>query len=147
MGVNLKERIDTMLVNRGHFQSRERARAAIMAGIVYVESQKADKPGTQYPDDCNIEVRGNANPYVSSGGLKLEKALKLFDTNINGAVAMDVGSSTGGFTDCMLQNGAIKVYAVDVGYGQLAWQLRSDPRVVYHGTDEYSICDPRKYTR
>jgi len=125
-----KERIDLLLVSRGLFESRERARAAIMAGQVFANKEKADKAGTKYDIACEIEIKGNPNPYASRGGLKLEKALETFQTSVAGAIAMDVGASTGGFTDCMLQNGAIKVYAVDVGYGQLAWHLRSDNRVV-----------------
>ena len=101
-----------------------------MSGLVYVDNQKADKPGDMYPEDAKVEVRGKGLPYVSRGGLKLEKAMKVFSLELSGAVCMDVGASTGGFTDCMLQNGAKKVYAVDVGYGQLAWGLRQDPRVV-----------------
>lgn len=101
-----------------------------MSGLVYVDNQKADKPGDMYPEDAKLEVRGKGLPYVSRGGLKLEKAVESFGLRLEGAVCMDVGASTGGFTDCMLQNGAKKVYAVDVGYGQLAWGLRNDPRVV-----------------
>ena len=101
-----------------------------MSGLVYVDNQKADKPGDMYPEDAKVEVRGKGLPYVSRGGLKLEKAMKVFSLELSDAVCMDVGASTGGFTDCMLQNGAKKVYAIDVGYGQLAWGLRQDPRVV-----------------
>ena len=125
-----KERIDTLLVTRGYFESREKARASIMAGQVFANREKSDKAGTKYLIDCDIEIKGSLNPYASRGGLKLEKALDTFQTNVLGAIAMDVGASTGGFTDCMLQKGAVKVYAVDVGYGQLAWHLRSDNRVV-----------------
>jgi len=125
-----KERIDLLLVSRGLFDSREKARSAIMAGQVFANRDKADKAGTKYEIDCEIEIKGNPNPYASRGGLKLEKAFAIFGINVVGAVAMDVGASTGGFTDCLLQNGASKVYSVDVGYGQLAWQLRTDPRVV-----------------
>lgn len=125
-----KKRLDTMVYEAGHAESREKARALIMSGIVYADNQKADKPGTMYPTDVKIEVRGRAMPYVSRGGLKLEKAMKLFPIDLHDKIAMDIGASTGGFTDCMLQNGAKKVYAVDVGYGQLAWKLRSDERVV-----------------
>ena len=125
-----KARIDVLLTDRGLFESRERAQAAIMAGIVFVDREKADKAGAKFKTDCEIEIKGNLNPYASRGGLKLEKALSVFKTSVKDLVAMDVGASTGGFTDCMLQNGAKKVYAVDVGYGQLAWHLRTDERVV-----------------
>ena len=119
-----------MVAQLGAAESREKAKALIMAGLVYVDNQKADKPGDLYPEDARIEVRGKGLSYVSRGGLKLEKAMKAFGLELTGAVCMDVGASTGGFTDCMLQNGASKVYAIDVGYGQLAWALRNDPRVV-----------------
>ncbi len=126
----MKERLDAALVNRGLCQSRERAKIVIMEGLVYVNGQKSDKAGTQVKDDDNIEVRGETLKYVSRGGKKLEKAMECFPIDLNSAVCMDIGASTGGFTDCMLQNGASKVYAVDVGYGQLAWSLRTDERVV-----------------
>ena len=126
----MKERLDVLLVRRGLAPSREKAKAMIMAGTVYVENQKEDKAGASFPDTAKIEVRGNALPYVSRGGLKLEKALRVFGLDLTGLICMDIGASTGGFTDCMLQNGAAKVYAVDVGYGQFAWKLRQDPRVV-----------------
>lgn len=119
-----------LLVQNGYFQSREKAKSAIMAGLVYVNKQISDKPGTPTDTDALIEVRDNLCPYVGRGGLKLEKALKEFGINLNGAVAADIGASTGGFTDCMLQNGAVKVYAIDVGYGQLDYKLRIDHRVV-----------------
>ncbi|KPU28098.1 hypothetical protein TR13x_01800 [Caloranaerobacter sp. TR13] len=125
-----KERIDILLVKKGLVETREKAKKYIMAGIVYAEEQKIDKPGTKVDVNSNIVVRGNPIPYVSRGGLKLEKALNIFPISINGKVAMDIGASTGGFTDCMLQNGAQKVYAIDVGYGQLAWKLRNDDRVI-----------------
>ena len=125
-----KKRLDVLLVERGLQESRQKAQATIMSGLVFVKGQRADKPGTAYPEDAEIEVRGNALAYVSRGGLKLEKAMRTFPIDLRGAVCGDIGASTGGFTDCMLQNGAEKVYAVDVGYGQLAWKLRSDPRVV-----------------
>ena len=124
-----KKRLDVLLTERGLQESRQRAQAVIMSGEVFVNGQRVDKPGTAIPDDAEIEVRGTL-PYVSRGGLKLEKAMAAFPIDLNGAVCADIGASTGGFTDCMLQNGAEKVYAVDVGYGQLAWKLRSDPRVV-----------------
>ena len=126
----MKERLDVMMVNRGLAESREKAKAIIMSGIVYVDNIKEDKAGSTFDEKAQIEVRGNTLKYVSRGGLKLEKAMDCFGVSLAGKVAMDVGSSTGGFTDCMLQNGAVKVYAVDVGYGQLAWSLRTDERVV-----------------
>jgi len=125
-----KERLDVILVQKGLFESREKAKGAIMAGLVYVNGERSDKPGAAYEADCTIEVKGHAIPYVSRGGLKLEKALRVFGLDLNGAVCVDVGASTGGFTDVMLKNGAEKVYAVDVGYGQLAWELRNHPKVV-----------------
>lgn len=125
-----KERLDVLLVSRGLAESREKAKAIIMSGSVYVDGQKEDKAGTSFNDKVNIEVRGNTLKYVSRGGLKLEKAMANFDVTLEGKICMDVGSSTGGFTDCMLQNGAVRVYAVDVGHGQLAWKLRNDERVV-----------------
>ena len=126
----MKERLDILLVKRNLAASREKAKAIIMSGNVYVEGQKEDKPGTTFSDESRIEVRGNTLPYVSRGGLKLDKALKNFDVTVEGKVCTDVGSSTGGFTDCMLQNGAVKVFAIDVGRGQLDWKLRQDERVV-----------------
>ncbi|WP_394525383.1 TlyA family RNA methyltransferase [Lacrimispora sp. JR3] len=126
----MKERLDVLLVKQGLAESREKAKAIIMSGIVYVDGEKEDKAGTSFADTSVIEVRGNTLKYVSRGGLKLEKAMTHFDVTLEGKVCMDVGSSTGGFTDCMLQNGAVKVYAVDVGHGQLAWKLREDERVV-----------------
>jgi len=125
-----KTRLDVLLVEQGYFESRQKAQTTIMSGLVYVNGQKSDKPGTPVANDAAIEVRGNALKYVSRGGLKLEKAMATFPIDLNGAVCGDIGASTGGFTDCMLQNGASKVYSVDVGYGQLAWKLREDPRVV-----------------
>lgn len=125
-----KERLDTLLAETGYASSREKARSIIMAGLVYVDNQKVDKPGTKIKVSANIEVKGNPIPYVSRGGLKLEKALKEFNIDMAGLTTIDIGASTGGFTDCMLQNGAVKVFAIDVGYGQLAWSLRSDSRVV-----------------
>ena len=125
-----KVRLDQLVFDQGLSESRERAKAIIMSGVVYVNGQRADKPGAQVAPDAKIEVRGNTLRYVSRGGLKLEKAMQLFPIKLENTVCMDIGASTGGFTDCMLQNGASKVYSVDVGYGQLAWQLRTDPRVV-----------------
>lgn len=126
----MKERLDVLLVKRNLAESREKAKAIIMSGIVYVDGQKEDKAGTTFVDTASIEVRGHTLKYVSRGGLKLEKAMTHFGVTLEGRICMDVGSSTGGFTDCMLQNGAVKVYAVDVGHGQLAWKLRNDERVV-----------------
>ena len=126
----LKIRLDQFLCQNNLVQSRERAKALIMAGIVYVNNEKSDKPGNMIPDDAQVEIREHDIGYVSRGGLKLEKAMQVFPITPNGKVCMDIGASTGGFTDCMLQNGASKVYAVDVGYGQLAWKLRCDERVV-----------------
>ncbi len=124
-----KLRLDVLLVQRGLQESRQKAQATIMSGQVFVDGQRVDKPGAPVAEDAEIEVKGGLR-YVSRGGLKLEKAMALWPVHLEDAVCMDIGASTGGFTDCMLQNGAAKVYAVDVGYGQLAWKLRSDPRVV-----------------
>ena len=125
-----KQRLDAELVARGIIQSREQAKAAIMAGQVYVNNQKADKAGEQVTAEDKIEFRGENLKYVSRGGLKLEKAMELYGFKLDNKICMDVGASTGGFTDCMLQKGATKVYSIDVGYGQLAWKLRQDERVV-----------------
>lgn len=129
-GAPLKKRIDTLVFEKGLAESREKAKLLIMAGEVYVDNQKCDKPGDTVAEDASVEVRGKGLKYVSRGGLKLEKAMKTFPITLENAICMDVGASTGGFTDCMLQNGATKVYAVDVGYGQLAWKLRTDERVI-----------------
>ncbi len=126
----MKKRLDILVFEKGLAESREKAKTLIMEGLVYVDNQKSDKPGTSYSEECNIEVRDNRLRYVSRGGLKLEKALESFDINLKDVVCMDVGASTGGFTDCMLKNGAKKVYSVDVGYGQLDWKLRNNPQVV-----------------
>lgn len=125
-----KERLDVLLVNRGLYESRAKAQAAVMSGQILVNDKKIDKPGTPTAQDASIRVLGLKLPYVSRGGLKLEKALHVFSIRLEGKVVADIGASTGGFTDCALQNGAAMVYAVDVGYGQLAWKLRNDPRVV-----------------
>ncbi len=125
-----KTRLDVLLVERGLQETRQKAQATIMSGLVYVDGRKVDKAGTAVPDDARLEVRGSALRYVSRGGLKLEKAISAFRLSLDGALCADIGASTGGFTDCMLQNGAAKVYAVDVGYGQLDWKLRNDARVV-----------------
>ncbi|PKM95871.1 MAG: TlyA family rRNA (cytidine-2'-O)-methyltransferase [Firmicutes bacterium HGW-Firmicutes-1] len=129
MGVK-KERLDVVLVNNGYAPSRERAKTLIMTGNVFVNGQREDKVGTKIDIEASIEVKGNPIPFVSRGGLKLDKAVKIFGIHLQDLVCMDVGASTGGFTDCMLQNGANKVYAVDVGYGQLDWRLRQDERVI-----------------
>ncbi len=126
----MQNRLDVEMVNRGLAESREKAKAYIMAGSVFVDGQKAFKPGDKIKDGMQIELRGTPLPFVSRGGLKLDKSIKVFDIHLQNLVCMDIGASTGGFTDCMLQNGASKVYAVDVGYGQLAWKLRCDERVI-----------------
>ena len=126
----MKERLDVLLVKKNLAESREKAKAVIMAGIVYVDDQKEDKAGSMFEETAKIEVRGSTLKYVSRGGLKLEKAMTHFGVTLDQKICMDVGASTGGFTDCMLQNGAVKVYSVDVGHGQLAWKIRNDPRVV-----------------
>jgi 23S rRNA (cytidine1920-2'-O)/16S rRNA (cytidine1409-2'-O)-methyltransferase len=126
----MKERLDVLLVKRGLAPSREKAKAIIMSGIVFVDNEREDKAGTTFDEKVNIEVRGKTLKYVSRGGLKLEKAMDVFGVKIEGKTCMDVGASTGGFTDCMLQNGAVKVYSVDVGHGQLAWKLVQDDRVI-----------------
>ncbi len=126
----MKERLDVLLVQRNLAPSREKAKTMILEGNVFVNNNREDKAGSMFPDDCQIEIHGNTLKYVSRGGLKLEKAMAEFDITLDGTICMDIGASTGGFTDCMLQNGASKVYSVDVGYGQFAWKLRNDPRVV-----------------
>lgn len=124
-----KERIDVLTVEKGFFPTREKARQNIMAGLVFVNNIRVDKPGESVAIDSNIQIKGESIPYVSRGGLKLEKAIKEFSIIVQGKTAIDVGASTGGFTDCLLKNGAEKVYSIDVGYGQFAWELRNDPRV------------------
>lgn len=142
-----KIRLDVAVFEKGFAPSREKAKAIIMAGLVYVNNQKVDKAGTEIKEDDTLEVRGNTLKYVSRGGLKLEKAMQEFPIILSEKICMDVGASTGGFTDCMLQNGAVKVYSVDVGYGQLAWKLRCDERVInlertnFRYADEELICD------
>lgn len=128
--MNHKERLDVLMVQRNLAESRERAKAIIMSGDVFVNGERADKAGAPFADDVEIIIKGNQCPYVSRGGLKLEKALNDFNINPSGYICSDSGASTGGFTDCLLQKGASKVYAIDVGYGQLAWKIRNDPRVV-----------------
>ncbi|MCY6370308.1 TlyA family RNA methyltransferase [Clostridium ganghwense] len=125
-----KERLDVLLVKKNFFESRERAKASIMAGEIFVDGQRIDKCGEKVIENANIEFKGKVMPYVSRGGFKLEKAIKSFEIDLKDKVCMDIGASTGGFSDCMLQNGAKKIFAVDVGYGQYAWKLRTDPRVV-----------------
>ncbi len=127
----MKERLDVLLIQGGYAQSREKAKAIIMSGCVFVNGQREDKAGSMFePTKARLEVKGHTSKYVSRGGLKLEKAMTAFGISLEGQICMDIGASTGGFTDCMLQNGALKVYAVDVGHGQLAWSLRTDERVV-----------------
>jgi len=128
--LKIKKRLDVLLVEQGYADTRSKAQAIIMSGQVYVDGQKADKPGISYEEGVSLEVRGATCPYVSRGGLKLEKALRDFGVDPTGYVCSDSGASTGGFTDCLLQQGAKKVFAIDVGYGQLDWKIRSDPRVV-----------------
>lgn len=125
-----RKRLDVLLTERGMASSREKAKAMIMEGLVYVDGVREDKAGSQFASECRIEYRGDRPRYVSRGGLKLEKAIDVFGISLDGLICMDIGASTGGFTDCMLQNGACRVYSVDVGYGQLAWSLRSDERVI-----------------
>lgn len=125
-----KERIDVLLVEKGFFDSREKAKRAVMAGIVFIENECVDKPGTKINDDANLRIKGQQLKYVSRGGLKLEKAIEYFNLDLNNKIMIDIGSSTGGFSDCGLQNGVTKVYAVDVGTNQLAWKIRNDERVV-----------------
>lgn len=140
----MKDRLDVVLVSKGFFQSRERAKAAIMAGIVYVDGQRVDKAGTPVKDSQDFFVKEDLCPYVSRGGLKLEKAIEKFEFSLEGAVGIDIGASTGGFTDCMLKKGAEKVYAVDVGYGQLDYKLRTDPRVVNMEKVNIRYLEPEK---
>lgn len=138
----MKERLDVLLVKKGFYPSREKAKTAIMAGLVFVDGQISDKAGMSINTDCDITVKQDLCPYVSRGGLKLEKAIDLFDIDLKDKVCMDIGASTGGFTDCMLINGASKVYAIDVGYGQLAWKLRSDSRVINIEKCNFRYFDP-----
>ena len=138
----MKERLDVLLVKRNLAESREKAKAIIMSGNVFVEDQREDKAGTTFPEDVKIEVRGHVMPYVSRGGLKLEKAIKNFDVSVEGKVCTDVGSSTGGFTDCMLQNGAVKVFAIYVGL-----ETASGSKGSLHGKDQYPLCDTGRYRR
>ncbi len=126
----MKKRLDILLVEKGYFDSRERARKSIMAGLVFIDDQRCDKAGTNIDENAKVEVKGDSIPYVSRGGLKLEKSIEKFNIHLEDKVCLDIGASTGGFTDCMLQNKAKRVYSIDVGYGQLAWKLRQDNRVV-----------------
>ncbi|MBO4987750.1 MAG: TlyA family RNA methyltransferase [Lachnospiraceae bacterium] len=140
----MKERLDVLLVNGGFAPSREKAKVIIMSGKVFVNGQREDKAGSTFdPEKITIEVKGNTLRYVSRGGLKLEKALQNFDLTVDGKICMDIGASTGGFTDCMLQNGAVKVYSVDVGHGQLDWKLRSDERVVCMEKTNFRYMQPQ----
>ena len=138
-----KRRLDQLIFEKGLAPSRERAKTMVMEGRVYFQNQKYDKPGTLMPADAKLEIRGDDMPYVSRGGLKLEKAMAVFPISLEGKTAMDIGASTGGFTDCMLQKGAAKVYSIDVGYGQLAWKLRTDPRVINLETDQCPLSHKR----
>ncbi|RAL27096.1 TlyA family RNA methyltransferase [Thermoflavimicrobium daqui] len=137
-----KERLDVLLVNKGYFTSREQARRSIMAGLVFVNQERIDKAGTKVLLSASIEVKGKLHPYVSRGGLKLEEAIKVFDVNLQGKIMLDIGASTGGFTDCALQHGVKQVYAIDVGYGQLAWKLRQDDRVVVMERTNFRYLEP-----
>lgn len=140
-----KERVDVLLVERGFYETREKAKAAVMAGLVIVGNERCDKPGTKVAEDVAITVKGEIHPYVSRGGLKLEKALRTFGIDLTGKVMMDIGASTGGFTDCALQHGARMVYAIDVGYGQLAWSLRQDDRVVVMERTNFRHMNPDEF--
>ncbi|MBM7651560.1 TlyA family RNA methyltransferase [Neobacillus cucumis] len=142
-----KERLDVLLVDRGLIETREKAKRAIMAGLVYTNEERLDKPGEKVKVDIPLTVKGNVLPYVSRGGLKLEKALKVFDVNVQGKVLLDIGASTGGFTDCALQNGAKMSYALDVGYNQLAWKLRQDERVVVMERTNFRYVTPADLSR
>ena len=136
----MAERLDVYLCEKGLVESREKGKALIMAGIVFVNNQKVDKPGFQVKEGANVEIRGETLKYVSRGGLKLEKAMENFQITLKDKICADIGASTGGFTDCMLQNGAKKVYSIDVGYGQLAWKLRTDERVVNLERTNFRYC-------
>jgi 23S rRNA (cytidine1920-2'-O)/16S rRNA (cytidine1409-2'-O)-methyltransferase len=142
-----KERLDVLLVERGLIETREKAKRAIMAGLVYTNEERLDKPGEKVKVEIPLTIKGNVLPYVSRGGLKLEKALKVFDVNVDGKVLLDIGSSTGGFTDCALQNGAKMSYALDVGYNQLAWKLRQDERVVVMERTNFRYVTPADLSR
>ena len=141
----MKNRIDVLLVERGYCETREKAKRVVMAGLVFVDGQRCDKPGTNVAEDAAIEVRGDDCPYVSRGGLKLARALDRFYLDMTGKVCIDIGSSTGGFTDCMLQKGAVRVYAVDSGTNQLVWKLRSDERVVCMEQYNFRYAQPEDF--
>ncbi|MGD6795904.1 TlyA family RNA methyltransferase [Metabacillus indicus] len=141
-----KERIDILLVERGLIETREKAKRAIMAGLVYANEERVEKPGEKVDTSLKLTVKGNVMPYVSRGGLKLEKALKEFDLTVEGKILLDIGSSTGGFTDCALQNGAKSSYALDVGYNQLAWKLRQDERVTVMERTNFRYSEPADFT-
>ncbi|MFC0491380.1 16S/23S rRNA (cytidine-2'-O)-methyltransferase TlyA [Listeria grayi] len=141
-----KERVDILLVEQGLAETREKAKRAIMAGIVYNGEERVDKPGEKIPVDSNLQIKGKQLPYVSRGGLKLEKALQVFDFDVKGKKMLDIGASTGGFTDCALQNGAIHSYALDVGYNQLAWKLRNDERVTVMERTNFRHTQPADFT-
>lgn len=138
-----KERIDVLLVEQAYYESREKAKAAIMAGLVFADGERIEKPGTKLPRSVSITVKGAPHPYVSRGGLKLEKALKAFSIDVKGVQMLDIGASTGGFTDCALKNGAARVCAVDVGYNQLDWSLRNDPRVIVMERTNFRYVTPQ----
>ncbi|MDO4482125.1 MAG: TlyA family RNA methyltransferase [Bacillota bacterium] len=140
----MKERLDILLVQKGYTESREKAKRIIMSGVVFVGGQRVDKAGTQVQEDAEITVKGSVCPYVSRGGMKLEKAVNQFGIELENCICMDMGASTGGFTDCMLQNGALKVYSVDVGYGQLDWKLRTDERVINMEKTNIRYMDPEQ---
>jgi 23S rRNA (cytidine1920-2'-O)/16S rRNA (cytidine1409-2'-O)-methyltransferase len=140
-----KERVDVLLVRTGLFDSREKAQRAVMAGDVFIGDRRVDKPGSKIAVSTKLRVKGNSLPYVGRGGLKLEKALHVFPVDVNGKLMLDIGASTGGFTDCALQNGARRVYALDVGYNQLAWKLRSDPRVIVMERTNFRYCTPEDF--
>lgn len=142
-----KERIDVLLVEKGLIETREKAKRAVMAGIVYSNEERIDKPGEKIPVDAPIEIKGKTMPYVSRGGLKLEKALQVFDLTVEGKTLIDIGASTGGFTDCALQNGAKMSYALDVGYNQLAWKLRQDERVIVMERTNFRYVTPADLER
>ncbi len=146
MNKEKKERLDILLVDKGLIETREKAKRTIMAGLVLVDGERIDKPGTKVKSACEIELKGQSLPYVSRGGLKLEGAIKSFNLDLDTKVVIDIGSSTGGFTDCALQNGARKVYAVDVGYNQLAWKLRQDERVVVMERTNFRYAKPEDFT-
>lgn len=138
-----KERIDVLLVEQGYYDSREKAKAAVMAGLVFAGEERVEKPGTKLPRTTPLQVKGAVHPYVSRGGLKLEKAIRTFSIDLTGASMLDIGASTGGFTDCALQHGAARVCAIDVGYNQLDWSLRNDPRVIVMERTNFRYMEPK----